>query len=209
MHVTADHLVLNVIHFQVPLFLAQGSIGLRAKTASTFRPIPFPWSPWVASFSSLASWPSMADLRYWHSQIENTDATFCTQGTISSVGDGERLGRSVMASLVACGSGGITVLFLNKFFGTKTWSLAKIVNGCLSGMVSIAGACDHYTPWMAFVIAAVAGSLHLVVSHVMVKLKIDDPVDACAVHLGSGTTLKRKKRASKQRRHSTFSVLSS
>ena len=56
-------------------------------------------------------------------------------------------------------------------------------------MVSIAGGCDEYTPWTAALVAAMAGPLYLMISHTLVKFKIDDPVDAVAVHCGSGTVL--------------------
>lgn len=55
-----------------------------------------------------------------------------SQGTISRMGDGEKLGRSIVSSLVACATGGMSVLFVYKLFG-GTWSLARIVNGCLTG----------------------------------------------------------------------------
>ena len=109
-----------------------------------------------------------------------------SQGSISHVGDGESVGRAVVATLVSCASGGATVLMEFKFFGGHTWSLARIVNGCLTGMVSVASGCDGYTPWMACLIAIIAGNLYLFISRLLVKLKIDDPVDAVAVHCGSG-----------------------
>eukprot|EP00095_Tigriopus_kingsejongensis_P012176 maker-scaffold2514_size14919-snap-gene-0.4 protein:Tk12176 transcript:maker-scaffold2514_size14919-snap-gene-0.4-mRNA-1 annotation:"predicted protein" len=109
-----------------------------------------------------------------------------SQGSISQKGDGEAVGHAVMSTLVSCGTGGAMVLLLYKFFGGGTWSLAKIINGCLSGMVSVAGGCDSYYPWSACLIAALSAPIHLGVSNLLVKLRIDDPVDAVAVHFGSG-----------------------
>ncbi len=108
-----------------------------------------------------------------------------SQGSISHVGDGESVGRAVVSTLVSCATGGAVVLIEYKLLG-GTWSLARIVNGCLTGMVSVAGGCDGYSPWMAVVIAAIAGNLYLGISKLMVKIKVDDPVDAVAVHCGSG-----------------------
>ena len=56
-------------------------------------------------------------------------------------------------------------------------------------MVSIAGGCDEYTPWTAALVAALAGPLYLLISHTLVRFKIDDPVDAVAVHCGSGQNI--------------------
>ena len=47
-------------------------------------------------------------------------------------------------------------------------------------------------PWWAAVTASIAGIIYLIVSDMMVKLRIDDPLDAVAVHGGPGTcTLKK------------------
>lgn len=54
-------------------------------------------------------------------------------------------------------------------------------------MVSVCAGCDAYGPWAAAVIAIAAGFVYMGLSSLMVKLKIDDPVDAVAVHLGGGT----------------------
>ena len=54
------------------------------------------------------------------------------------------------------------------------------------GMVSVAGGCDSFAPWTSCLVASIACTLHLVMSGIMVKLRIDDPVDAVAVHFASG-----------------------
>ena len=88
---------------------------------------------------------------------------------------------------MGCGSGGITVLFVWKFHPTGgKWSLSKIINGCLAGMVSICAGCNSYYPWIASGIASVAGVVYIFLSLLMVRLRIDDPLDAVAVHAGSG-----------------------
>ena len=53
-------------------------------------------------------------------------------------------------------------------------------------MVSVAGGCDSFTPWTSCLVASIACTFHLVMSGIMVKLRIDDPVDAVAVHFASG-----------------------
>ena len=57
-----------------------------------------------------------------------------SQGAISSSGDGEAVGRAILSTLVACGTGGSTVLLLYKFVIGGHWSLAQIINGCLAGL---------------------------------------------------------------------------
>ena len=110
--------------------------------------------------------------------------------SISKPGDGEAVGNAVVATLIACGTGGLVVLFTWKFLAPQSgrvWSLAKFINGCLAGMVSVCAACNTYYPWMSCLTASAAGFIYLIVSDIMVRLRIDDPLDAVAVHGGPGT----------------------
>ena len=54
------------------------------------------------------------------------------------------------------------------------------------GMVSVCAGCDGYYPWAAALVAAVSGCLYVIVSKLVVSIKVDDPLDAVAVHAGSG-----------------------
>ena len=56
----------------------------------------------------------------------------------------------------------------------------------LSGMVSVCAGCDGYYPWAAALVSAVSGALYVVVSKLVISIKVDDPLDAVAVHAGSG-----------------------
>ena len=56
-----------------------------------------------------------------------------SQGSISRPGDGDAVGRAILATMVACGSSGMVVLLTNKFLVGGTWSLPAIVNGCITG----------------------------------------------------------------------------
>ena len=57
------------------------------------------------------------------------------QTTISEPGDGNVLGCAVLSTLLASGSGGVTVMMLCKFVpgGEGRWSLARTLNGMLAG----------------------------------------------------------------------------
>ena len=54
---------------------------------------------------------------------------------MSESGDGVAIGSAVVATLMACGAGGVTVLLTWKFIpgGGGEWSLSKTINGCLAG----------------------------------------------------------------------------
>ena len=53
-------------------------------------------------------------------------------------------------------------------------------------MVSVCSGCNVLHPLSAGLLGIIAGSLYLVTSATMVKIQVDDPVDAVAVHAGSG-----------------------
>ena len=54
------------------------------------------------------------------------------------------------------------------------------------GMVSVCAGCDAYYPWVAASLGSIAGLVYLFCSYLLVKLKIDDPLDASPIHLGAG-----------------------
>ena len=53
-------------------------------------------------------------------------------------------------------------------------------------MVSVCSGCNVFHPLSAGLLGIIAGSLYLVTSATMIKIQVDDPVDAVAVHAGSG-----------------------
>ena len=53
-------------------------------------------------------------------------------------------------------------------------------------MVSVCAGCDAYYPWVAASLGSIAGLIYLFCSSLLVKLKIDDPLDASPIHLGAG-----------------------
>ena len=60
------------------------------------------------------------------------------------------------------------------------------LNGCLTGLAAITGGCATVEPWAAVVIGIFAGFFYLVGSHLMVRFRIDDAVDAIPVHMVGG-----------------------
>ena len=109
-----------------------------------------------------------------------------SQASITAPGDGIAVSKAVVNTLVACCVAGTTVLFLHKIIPGGKWSLLKIINGCLIGMVSICAGCDGYYPWAAALVSAMAGVLYVFLSRLLLRLGVDDPVDAVAIHAGGG-----------------------
>lgn len=70
--------------------------------------------------------------------------------------------------------------------GEGTFSLTYAMNGTLGGLVAITGGCSIVEPWSAVVIGFVAGLLYLYISKFLVRIRLDDVVDAVPVHMTNG-----------------------
>ena len=89
------------------------------------------------------------------------------------------------------GAAGIVALFANliyleRFTGEPCFDLKYLMNGSLAGLVAITGSCGIVEPWAAVLIGAVAGLLYMFGSWLLVKLRLDDAVDAIPVHMLNG-----------------------
>mmetsp|Transcript_48593 Transcript_48593/g.80710 ORF Transcript_48593/g.80710 Transcript_48593/m.80710 type:complete len:404 (-) Transcript_48593:590-1801(-) len=94
--------------------------------------------------------------------------------------------RSVVTTTLSAAAGGITVVLL-AFALTKTWEVGAVCNGILAGLVSITAGCSVVLPWHAFLIGITGGCVYFGTSNLILKiLKIDDPLDAFAVHGACG-----------------------
>jgi len=95
--------------------------------------------------------------------------------------------RVVVTTTLSAAAGGLTVCIMEKLFGDKTWSVGAVCNGILGGLVSITSGCAVTFPWSAFVIGFLGGIIYWLSSKCVLKVcKIDDPLDAFAVHGACG-----------------------
>jgi len=88
-------------------------------------------------------------------------------------------------------AGGITALFTNLYMverltGEPNFSILHAMNGSLSGLVAITSGCGVVEPWGAIVIGIISGWIYIGGSDLLVKLRIDDAVDAIPVHMFNG-----------------------
>lgn len=109
-----------------------------------------------------------------------------SQGSISNAGDGDTVGLAIVNTILGASTGGITVLFINKLLFRQPWSFLMTLNGALAGMVSLCAGCNLYEPWAALLVGSWGGLGFLAVHHVMLRLQLDDPLDAVAVHGAGG-----------------------
>ena len=106
--------------------------------------------------------------------------------SIAAANQGTTVGLSVRNTVLAGFSAGLSVLPLNYIFYGRKLSVLTCINAILTGMVSMCSACDAIEDWVAVVMGVLAAPIFLVWSALMLKLGVDDPVDAIAVHLGGG-----------------------
>jgi len=95
--------------------------------------------------------------------------------------------RVVVCTTLAAAAGGLTVCLLEKLFGDKTWSVGAVCNGILGGLVSITAGCSVTYPWAAFLGGLLGGFVYFGSSKCVLYIcKVDDPLDAFAVHGACG-----------------------
>jgi len=109
-----------------------------------------------------------------------------SQGSISGAGDGSVVALAIVNTILGASTGGLAVLFINKFLFSQPWSFLMTLNGALAGMVALCAGCDKYEPWAALLVGSWGGMGFIAMHHLMIKIKLDDPLDAVAVHGAGG-----------------------
>lgn len=110
-----------------------------------------------------------------------------SQAAIASAGDADTVALAIVNTVIGGAAGAITAMIIKRLgYADKYWSLLFTINGGLTGMVALCAGCNVVHPYAAFVIGVIAGIAYVAWSTLVVKLKIDDPLDAVAVHLGGG-----------------------
>eukprot|EP00440_Ansanella_granifera_P062424 gb/GFBE01067682.1/.p1 GENE.gb/GFBE01067682.1/~~gb/GFBE01067682.1/.p1 ORF type:complete len:548 (+),score=146.74 gb/GFBE01067682.1/:1-1644(+) len=90
-----------------------------------------------------------------------------------------------MNTTLAAATGGITV-FVMRYALIKKYDVGGLCNGILAGLVSITAPCGNVECGTAFAIGLIGAMVYQGASMLLVKLKIDDPVDAVPVHGACG-----------------------
>merc|ERR1719473_1059388 len=92
-----------------------------------------------------------------------------------------------MNTTLAPAVAGLVVFLLRCYvFAPKCFDVMAICNGILGGLVSITAPCGSVEPGESLVIGFIGAFVYQGASMLMVKLKIDDPLDAFAVHGACG-----------------------
>ncbi|KAL7470320.1 hypothetical protein ACHAXS_010548 [Conticribra weissflogii] len=98
---------------------------------------------------------------------------------------------SAVTTSISAAAGSVSALFADMLLtrrktGETEYDTTMCMNGALSGLVGITAGCSIVEPWASCLIGIVAGWTYIFWSSLLVKLRIDDAVDAIPVHFGSG-----------------------
>eukprot|EP00960_Hanusia_phi_P035976 752062-Hanusia_phi.AAC.2 len=105
----------------------------------------------------------------------------CGSTLAISGGLGQVAGKVAVNSTISAAAGAIGATFLSIIFEGH-YDISMGLNGLLSGLVGITANCSVVNPWAALVIGLVASLILYLGHYLILKLRIDDPCDACVVH---------------------------
>jgi len=93
--------------------------------------------------------------------------------------------KVAVGTTLAASGGGLSAICMC-FLKDGYVDLPPLCNGILAGLVGVCSAVSVSEPWACWIIGFFAGIVEFWVAIGVQKLKIDDPLDATAVHLGAG-----------------------
>ncbi|KAJ1355000.1 ammonium transporter Amt1 [Parelaphostrongylus tenuis] len=108
-----------------------------------------------------------------------------SMGDIAKKGEGEIVALA-MVNTILCGAFGALTFLIIHYLTKGKWTLLLTINACLAGMVASCAGCNNMEPWASSFTGIGAGLVYLGLSNMLIKMKIDDPLDAFAVHGGGG-----------------------
>ncbi|GFG33933.1 hypothetical protein Cfor_07493 [Coptotermes formosanus] len=109
-------------------------------------------------------------------------------GSMTNPGDGEIISQVITNTVLGGTGGSLIILFASKLglCGPPVWSFSLTINAALTGMVSVCAGVNNMTMWASFLCGVTAGPVYILIHYIMIWCKVDDPLDAVAVHFGGG-----------------------
>jgi len=93
--------------------------------------------------------------------------------------------KVAMTTTLAASSGCVTMTIIARLI-EKNFDIGLALNGILGGLVSITANCSVVNHWHAVFIGMIGAFVCFGASRLLLKLKVDDPLDAFAVHGACG-----------------------
>ena len=96
------------------------------------------------------------------------------------------MSRRIAVVTTLCASAAACTSILWRRITTKQYDINMLLNGVLAGLVASTAGCSVIEPWAAVIVGAFCGPILIGSSSLLVRLRIDDPLDATPVHLFCG-----------------------
>lgn len=109
----------------------------------------------------------------------NCGSTYSVNGR-----SGALAGKIAMVTTLATAFSAMTCIKVQFFTGA--FDITLLANSVIAGLVGISAACSVVDPWGAMIIGIVSCLVYLGASKVVLHFKIDDAIDAFAVHGACG-----------------------
>ncbi len=93
--------------------------------------------------------------------------------------------RCAVNTTLAAAAGGLTTLVVKKLTD-YFFDLLSVLNGILAGLVAITASCAFVETYAALIIGAVGALVYMGTAKLMLKVRIDDPLEAFPVHGAAG-----------------------
>jgi len=107
--------------------------------------------------------------------------------TLSSGDDSAVVGRIVANTTIAAATSGLTALLATLAFSKgRGYDVSVMCNGILSGLVSVTAGCATLPLWGALIVGAIGGLVNRGFGQLVLRLKVDDPLEASSVHGACG-----------------------
>ncbi|KAL3923137.1 MAG: hypothetical protein SGILL_001829 [Bacillariaceae sp.] len=131
--------------------------------------------------------------RFYDAQGEplDTPKVFPALLLIDNDNYGNIAANAAASTALSGATGGISALFTNVWAeyrknGEPKFTIGMAMNGALAGLVASTSGCALVEPGMAIVTGLVSGWLYMWSSSFLLRIKIDDAVDAIPVHMFNG-----------------------
>eukprot|EP01127_Copromyxa_protea_P024083 TRINITY_DN9327_c0_g1_i1.p1 TRINITY_DN9327_c0_g1~~TRINITY_DN9327_c0_g1_i1.p1 ORF type:complete len:490 (+),score=37.93 TRINITY_DN9327_c0_g1_i1:172-1470(+) len=95
-------------------------------------------------------------------------------------------GKIGLNTTLAGAGGSVLPLLVNRYL-YKSWDLNVLLNGILAGFVSVTSCCVFINSWAAFLTGVIGGATYYGISHFLLRLKVDDPLNAAGIHAACGS----------------------
>jgi Amt family ammonium transporter len=103
----------------------------------------------------------------------------------STLAANDRVPGIILRTMLGGAAGMVTTLAAGWYISKKP-QVGLVLNGSLAGLVAITANCHAVNETQAVIIGGIGGLVMLAASALLIRLKIDDAVDAIPVHLGAG-----------------------